>query len=213
MTRDAIDNPTHCFTAMNTRRKTTWLDTETKAMLQQVPPQKLAPATTETFSLVVLAFDTAGDHTRYVRAFERVLCTSVPDATRQTGRKPPFVVQRGLTLPAAVLAQFELACCDIISVFVADPVVDDAEPRFLAKFYRTLVHADEFEKVSILLVSVPDSPAGLAFVQQFVSNDMPALPYEMVAMRKKARIMMHWAKRIGARCSAAGVTWAGDDAT
>lgn len=184
---------------MNTRRNTSWLDTETKAMLQQVPPEKLAPATTETFSLVVLAFDTAGDHNRSVRAFDRVLRTSLHDATRQTSRKPPFVVKHGLTLPDAVLAQFELACCDIISVFIADPVVADAEPRFLAEFYRILVHADEFEKVSVLLVSVPDSPEGLAFVQQFVSNDMPALPYEMVAMRKKARIMLHWAKKIDAR--------------
>jgi len=51
--------------------QSSWLDTETKAMCEYVPPQKRAPATAETFSLVVLAFDTAGDHTRFVRAFAR----------------------------------------------------------------------------------------------------------------------------------------------
>ena len=73
-----MDSPTHCVTAMNTRRNTSWLDTETKAMLQQVPPEKVAPATTETFSLVVLAFDTAGDHNRSV-ANGRIRAENNPD--------------------------------------------------------------------------------------------------------------------------------------
>ena len=33
-----------------------WLDTETKALLQRSPPEKLAPPDTATFSLVLLAF-------------------------------------------------------------------------------------------------------------------------------------------------------------
>jgi len=87
---------------MDTPRGSSWLDTETKAVLQQVPPQKLAPAITETFSVVVLSFDSHGDHTRHVRAFDRVLRTSFTDAELQTRRKPPFVVKRELTAADAI---------------------------------------------------------------------------------------------------------------
>ena len=183
---------------MDTPRGNSWLDTETKAALQQMPPQKLAPATTETFSVVVLSCDAYGDHTRQVRAFDRVLRTSLVDAEFQTRRKPPFVVKRELTVADAMLAQFELVCCDVVSVFIADAVLSRADPSYLAELYGSLIHADEFDKVSIRLVSVPEHPEARAFVQQFIGSHAPALPYEMPAMRKKARIMIHWAKKIGA---------------
>ncbi len=120
------------------------------------------------------------------------------DAEFQTRRKPPFVVKRELTATDAMLAQFELVCCDIVSVFLADAVLSNADPGYLAELYGSLMHADEFDKVSIRLVSVPPHPKARAFVQQFIGNHVPALPFEMPAMRKKARVMIHWAKKIGA---------------
>ena len=176
---------------------TSWLDTETKAALQQLPPQKLVPATTETFSVVILSCDARGDHTRQTRAFDCVLHTSLDDAEFQTRRRPPFVVKGELTMADAMLAQFELACCDIVSVFISDGVLSTAEPSYLAELYGSLIHADEFDKVSLRVFSVPENAEGCVFVRQFIGDAVPLLPYDMIAMRKKARIMTHWAKKVG----------------
>ena len=184
---------------MDAPQGTSWLDTETKAALQQVPPQKLAPATVQTFSVVVLSGDARHDHGRHVRAFDRILRTSLSDAEFQTRRTPPFVVKHGLTPSDAMLAQFELVCCDVVSVFVSDEVASNAEPSYLAELYGSLIRADEFKKVTVRVVSIPAHPAGRAFVEQFIGRDVPTLPCYLLAMRKKARIMSHWGQKIGAQ--------------
>lgn len=184
---------------METPRESSWVDAETRAALQQVPPQKLAPATTDTYSLVVLSCDTYCDHARRVRAFERVLCTSSIDAEFQTTREPPFLVKRELTPAGALLAQFELICCDVVSVFVSDAVMSSADASYLGELYSGLVRSDEFEEVGVRLVSVPSHSAGRAWLDQFVGRDIPGFPYDMAATRKKARIMVHWAMKIGGR--------------
>lgn len=114
-------------------------------------------------------------------------------------RKPPFIVKRELTASGAMLAQFELICCDIISVFISDAVMSNAEPCYLAELYSSLACADEFEEVGVRLVSIPPHPAGHAFVEQFIGDGIPGLPHDMIATRKKARFIAHWAKEIGAR--------------
>jgi hypothetical protein len=189
--------------AMETRPNPSWLDTETKAALQKVPPEKLAPATTDTFAVVVLSRSSSADQSRRIRAFDRILRTSLSDAESQTRRSPPFVVKRELTLADAMLAQFELICCDIISIFLSDDVVSNAEPEYLALLYRSVAHADEFQTVSVSVVSIPDNDDGNAFAEQFIGPRVGQLPFDVVAMRKKARIMMHWAVKIGAEVGSA----------
>ena len=184
---------------MEAPRGNSWVDAETRAALQRVPPQKLAPATTDTYSLVVLFCDTYCEHARRVRAFDRVLCTSSIDSEFQTTRKPPFIVRRELTPTGALLAQFELICCDVVSVFVSDAVMSSAEPSYLRELYCALARSDEFEEVGVRLVSVPSHSAGRAWLDQFVGRDIPGFPYDMAATRKKARIMAHWAMKIGGR--------------
>jgi hypothetical protein len=175
-----------------------WLDTETKTALQKVPPLKIAPPTTDTFAVVVLSRGAPDNHARLVRAFDRVLHTSPVDAERQTTLTPPFVVKRGLALSDAMLAQFELICCDVISIFLSDDVVSHAEASYLSGLYRNVLHADEFQSLSVRVLFIPDSPAGQAFTEQFVGSPVEHFPIEMVVMRKKARIMAHWAAKIGA---------------
>ncbi|MDZ7618856.1 MAG: hypothetical protein U1E05_17770 [Patescibacteria group bacterium] len=183
---------------MDTPRNSAWLDTETKAALQKLVPEELAPATTDTFAVVVLSQGSPDNRVRRTRAFDRVLRSTLLDAERQTESHPPFVVKRGLTLSDAMLAQFELICCDIISVFLSDHVVSNAEPEYLASLYRGVAQADEFEALSVRVVSIPADDAGLAFSEQFIGSRAAAVPFDMVAMRKKARIMIHWAEKIGA---------------
>lgn len=184
---------------MDTPRGNSWIDAQTKAVLQQVPPQKAAPASTDTFSVVVLSCEAMVEHARHVRAFHRVLGTSLIDAEFQTTRRPPFILKREFTASGAMLAQFELVCCDIVSVFISDAVMSDADPSYLAELYGSLARADEFEEVGVRVVSIPPHGAGRAFLEQFVGDGTPCLPYDMVATRKKARLMTHWATKVGAK--------------
>jgi hypothetical protein len=193
-------------TKMETPDSTSWLDPETKAALQKLPPEKLAPTTTDTFAVVVLSRGSPKDRVRHVRAFDKVLRMSLQDAERQTALMPPFVVKRELTLGDAMLAQFELVCADIISIFLSDDVVANAEPDYLASLYRGVANADEFQTVSIRVESIPDNDDGHAFAEQFIGPTMPELPIEIIAMRKKARIMTHWANKIGAIVQPTGDT-------
>jgi hypothetical protein len=183
---------------METPDRTSWLDTETQAALQKLPPEKLAPATIDTFAVVVLSLGLPNDRVRQFRAFDRVLLTSLQDAERQMTRTPPFVVKRELSLSDALLAQFELVCSDVVSIFLSDDVVANAEPEYLASLYRGVAHADEFQTLSIRISSIPDNDEGRAFAEQFIGPTVPELPIEIIAMRKKARIMTHWANKIGA---------------
>ncbi len=48
-----------------------WLDTETKALLQKIPPEKLAPPDTKAYSLVLLSIF-RHDAFRLQRAFQRI---------------------------------------------------------------------------------------------------------------------------------------------
>lgn len=177
---------------------TSWLDTETKAALQKLPPEKIAPATTETYSIVVLSRDVGCDDRRHLRAFDRVLRTCPEEAQVQMGKKPPFVVKRELTPSDAMLAQFELICCDVVSVFIRDTVIADAETGYLSHLYSTLLRADEFQRMPVCTVFIPQHSAGRAFAEQFIGPAVPTLPCEMTATRKKARIMYHWARKVGA---------------
>jgi hypothetical protein len=183
---------------METPDVTSWLDTETKAALQKLPPGKLAPAKTDSFAVVVLSRGSPKDRVRHIRAFDRVLRTALQDAERQLTRTPPFVVKRELTMSDAMLAQFELICSDIVSIFLSDDLVANAEADYLASLYRGFANADEFQTVSIRVESIPDNDEGHAFAQQFIGPNVPELPVELIAMRKKARIMTHWANKIGA---------------
>lgn len=184
---------------MDAPHGSSWLDAETKATLQQVPPQKFAPATLDTYSAVVLSCGADYDHLRRVRAFDRILRTSWIDAEFQTTRRPPFIVKRELTPAGAMLAQFELICCDVVSVFISDAVMSSADPTYLSELYGALARADEFEEVGVRVVSIPRHAAGQALLDQFVGREIPGFPYDMVVTRKKARIMAHWATKIGAR--------------
>lgn len=60
-----------------------WLDAETQSLLSGVVPNKLAPPTTETFSVVVLAQNNHLDQRQTIRAFDRILGTSHIDAVFQ----------------------------------------------------------------------------------------------------------------------------------
>jgi hypothetical protein len=181
-----------------------WLDTETKAMLQQAPPEKLAPPTTGLFTLVLL--HKGKDTNHLVRALARIPGISPGKAIDLSERQCPLPVVSGLSLGDVMLGQFELVCCDSISVFLRTEVVSSAEQWYLAQLYQQFRGSPEFESVAVTIASVPQTALGEQFVDQLLggADIIPRLvtrglhSYRGTMMRKKARIMAHWAKKIGA---------------
>jgi len=92
-----------------------WLDAETKALLQDSPPDKLAPPDMVGFTLVLLSIF-RHDNSRLARAFARILRISLEDARIRLTCSLPTPVKTGLSYIEAVGGQFELIACDAISV-------------------------------------------------------------------------------------------------
>ena len=181
-----------------------WLDTETKALLRKSPPDKLAPPDTAGFTLVVLSIY-GHDNTRIVRAINRILRTSQDAAHRLLKNPLPFAVKAGLLHADALLGQFELISSDAISVFLNDEVFNGASQKYLKKLYAELLQGlqgSEFEVVFLRIESIPSSDRGDEFIDQFLGTDDSWRSQVLKVPRKKARIMEHWANKIGGL-----VTW------
>jgi hypothetical protein len=176
----------------------TWLDTETLALLERDPPDKLAPAEVVGFTLVLLKVY-GQDTGRLARALQRIADSTDGSAIELAGCAPPCAVKKGLTHADALLGQFELIAADSISVFLDDEVFECASPDYLRQLYAELMQSTEFEPVALRVESIPSSEQGAAFVQQFLGLDDAWRVGPIQAPRKKARIMSHWASKIGGR--------------
>ncbi len=152
-----------------------WLDTETKALLQRSPPEKLAPPDTASFSLVLLACDVQQG---VAEAWES-------EADRVRSDRLPVCVKKGLTYSDGQIADFELLCRDAASVIIADEVVAEAPADYLADLYEKLRKIDEFELVTVLIYSLPDSSTGQGFCNRFLRGRKPAPALPIKLMRRK----------------------------
>ena len=99
-----------------------WLDTETKAMLQQTPPQKLALPDTGIFALVLL--QKGNNPTRIRRALARIpgvaknsrLTHTIVRMASQSGRHPGAQQLLMGTVPILVSAKMELSPLTLFDV-------------------------------------------------------------------------------------------------
>ena len=178
-----------------------WLDPQTKEILQPQPPERIAPPTLPQYSLVLL--EAGGDRARMLRAVRRVNDCDDSEAADLLQRRFPLIVNTDLSHHDALLGQFELVCCDAIGVFISSEVVAMAEPYYLRDLYARLRHSPEFQEAIITVRSVPKTQEGLKFVDQFLGLSETdgvdqGFPVNLPVLQKKARIMAHWASRIGA---------------
>jgi len=173
-----------------------WLDTQTKALLEGSPPEKLAPPDTRGFSVVLLAVRTRHED-RLAEAVGRLLAGSDAGVERILARPLPVVLTKGLSHPDALLAQFELVACDCVSVFLADDVAEHATPGYLAELYERLLNSPEFGEVLVRIETLPQDVRAGEFLARFLGRGDCPLPAYRHMMRKKARIMQHWAAKIG----------------
>jgi hypothetical protein len=70
-----------------------WLDTETKALLQGVPPEKLASPATATFTLVLLAVGELG-YNAILNTIQRAANVSIDEAERFLRHRLQIPVKR-----------------------------------------------------------------------------------------------------------------------
>ena len=178
-----------------------WLDPQTLEMLGPEPPRRIAPPTLPEYSLVIL--EAGGDRERMVRAVRRINDCADSAARRLLARRAPLVVNPDLSHHDAALGQFELVCCDAISVIMPGRVLVGAHPSYLRDLFAQLCRSDEFREVTLRLGSVPWGKDGMRFLDQFLGlTEMEAraqqFPVDLRMFHKKARIMAHWGSRIGA---------------
>jgi hypothetical protein len=176
-----------------------WLDPQTKEILQKDEEPKLAPPKLVDFALVLLQKGT--DHPRLKRAIRRINDCNEAVAAELAALPTPAVMRRDMSEEDALLGQFELVCCDSISVFLRTEVLLHGDQDYLRRLFDSILESDEFKPVAVIVAALPLVEAGTKFVDQFLGNPDPAphwnFPSLVICPFKKARIMKHWAARIG----------------
>jgi len=178
-----------------------WLDTETLEILQRELRDKLAPAKLPEYSVVML--EAGADRERMVRALRRINDCSELEARALLDGRLPRVINPDLSYHMAALAQFELVCCDAISVIIASEVIVGAEPAYLRDLFAKLRQSDEFQEVTLRLETLPSGEGSVRFLDQFLGVEEAwanarRFPVDLRMLYKKARIMTHWGNKIGA---------------
>jgi hypothetical protein len=180
-----------------------WLDTETKEILQKEHDPKLAPPKAAEFGLVLIQKGT--DHQRLVRAICRINECSESEAIELARLPAPATVNPGLTQEEALFGQFELVCCDAIAAFIRSEVLlEQDQKNYLPSLFQKILESPEFKPTWIDVLEVPATDAGEKFVDQFLGIRLPGQKrrvsrFSVWVPYKKARIMMHWATRVGAK--------------
>lgn len=178
-----------------------WLDTETKAILQKASEPKLAPSRAAEFALVLVK--KGSDRQRLVRAISRINECSELKAAELADRTVPVTINFDLSEEDAVYGQFELISCDAIGVFVRSEVLGQSEKGYIQALFGKILQSPEFKPVKVKVVEVPETESGQKFVDQFLGmtilRQKPVFPLSVEVPFKKARIMEHWATRVGAQ--------------
>ena len=180
-----------------------WLDTETRAILQKQDEPKLAPPKAAEFGLVLIR--KGRDEQRLVRAICRINDCRESEGIAVARQPTPIIINSGLTEAEAQFGQFELICCDSIAAFVRSEVLLERDQKdYLDALFQRVLQSPEFRPTRIDVLEVPATEAGERFVDQFLGNAIPEAkrPREEFSLwvpYKKAKLIKHWAARVGAR--------------
>jgi len=191
-----------------------WLDTETKAILQKTPEPKLAPPKAGEFALVLL--QQGMDTERLVEVIREINGDSEIESRRLVFLPVPVVINSGLTEGEALWGQFELICCDAIAAFFRSEVLRNQDAIYLHDLYQQIMASTEFEPARISVSEIPQTEAGEQFIEQFVARRLVGQTKAVSSISttvpfKKARIMAHWAARLGARMQYDSIYASGSD--
>ncbi len=124
-----------------------WLDTQTKELLQKVGDDKLAPPTAAEFALILLG--KGPDRRRLVEAIAQINACSESKAASLARRTVPVTINAGLTQEDALWGQFELICCDSVSVFLRSEVVEENDRLYLGPLFKKVLGSAEFRPTKV----------------------------------------------------------------
>jgi len=175
-----------------------WLDPQTKAILEPIPPKKNSGIAIGEYSLVVIRI--SADYQFIGRALERIgTDSSVSQVNSLLENHSGVIVKAGLSYEAALMGQFELICADTHSVFLDSEIPTFSDPAYLRELISRLSKSTEFVPTKVGLTELPKTNQGVRFEEQFFSplNRPLNLPWTGNVPRKKARIMKHWAVKFG----------------
>src|SRR6187455_1568221 len=113
-----------------------WLDTQTKELLQKASDEKLAPSKAAEFALVLLRKGT--DHQRLVDAIIEINKCSEADAVVLVGRSAPVTINPDMTEEEALWGQFELICCDAVSIYLRSEVIEENDRSYLWPLFKKI---------------------------------------------------------------------------
>jgi len=169
--------------------------------MQKVIEPKLAPSKTSEFTLVLAR--KGADHGRLVRALCRINKCDEQPAVKLLRRQTPIRVNSDLSEADALWGQFELICCDAVSIFIRSEVLDQMDLAEFRSLLDKTSQSIEFQPAMVTIAEIPRTESGRKFVDQFLGSFEQAtgadLPSTIVVPFKKARIMQHWAARVGAK--------------
>jgi hypothetical protein len=178
-----------------------WLDTQKKEILQKVGEANLTPPYTAALTLVLVRKGT--DHDRLVRAICRINECDEPEAVKLAAQRTPVRINSDLSEGDALWGQFELICCDAVSIFIRSEVLDQMDLAEFQSLVQKTSQSTEFQPTTVTITEIPRTESGLSFVDQFLCSFEPekvaGFPSTLIVPFKKARIMEHWATRIGAK--------------
>ena len=178
-----------------------WLDTQTKTLLQRDYEPPDAPAKVPDFALVMGSLGVNKE--RILNAICKINNCRQTAAIELMRQLHPVVINSDMTEEEAILGQFELICCDTISAVIRTEVADQGDREYLKELLETISQSPEFTPTPVRIEKVPMNEEGKRFVDQFLAMDperlQKRLPCTFTMPAKKARIMKHWAERVGAR--------------
>jgi hypothetical protein len=176
-----------------------WLDTQTKEILQKAGDDKIAPSKAAEFALVLLR--KGPDDQRLIEVIAEINNCNEAAAAVLAKRDTPITVNPDLTEEAALWGQFELVCCDAVSVFLRSEIIGQNDQSYLRPLFKKISGSSEFRPTTVNILQVPATESGDKFLTQFVRipTVKHTFPIKLKVPFKKARIMEHWANRIGAQ--------------
>jgi hypothetical protein len=193
-----------------------WLDTETKAILQKEHEPTPTLCKAAEFALVLIRNGAIDG--RLVRAIRRINECGESEAIELSRQPTPFTINPGLTEAEALfgqfVGQFELICCNAVAAFIRSKVILEQDDYiYLRSLFQKVAQSPEFRPTRIDILEVPATEAGERFVDQFLGSAVRDESFSGVVPYKKARIMKHWAARVGAevRCEVVDNSAEGDD--
>lgn len=168
-----------------------WLDPETRSLLSKTPYRSETAVDCRGYSLLLLR--AGSDTSRIVQA--------VADIQRHGGKNStniPIVIAQQLTVDQAMAGQFALCCCDCVSGFVDDNLVENDDATLADDLTSIVMNCEEFSLVSLRVNHIPPTELGRRFAWQFLGYAIGvSTPLELNVYYKKARLMLHWAPRCG----------------